>query len=238
VSSLLIAALVSLPGCAAVEARRKLHKVVDDERLRMQAWFVAREHLVAACQPPMPDRCDSRLIKMTPFTNQIDDWEWHVLPPYLTIVSVHEKALRMLTPEPPAYIEYGIAAARFLADKVDSGTLSPEGFREALSQVWVWMGGEMRNHTALMVTSLREAEVADQKTRDTVGAIALGLAVVLGAAIVAASARPSYAPAVPLPAQAHQSPQSYIIGPPMRRVDCSYRRNPGGIIPSYVLVCD
>jgi hypothetical protein len=84
-----------------------------------------------------------------------------------------------------------VAAANFLAEKVDAGELSPDEFRDAFKRVWVWMADEMRSHTALMVQSLREAEEADGKTRDAIGAVALGLAVVLGVAIAALGEPPT-----------------------------------------------
>lgn len=196
----LVIVLTLLPACAAYQARQQVEKVLRDDQLRVHAWYAAHAELIKACtSPPTRADCAPRYVKKTPWVVEVDDWEWVAMPSYNVIVAVHEYALRTLTPDPPVYIEYTIAAARYLATKVDAGELSPEGFRVAFSKVWEWMRGQMGQHYELVALSLKKAEESDKRVWETVGSIAVGLAIVLGAAVVAAAAASAAVPPPPPP---------------------------------------
>lgn len=138
--------------------------------------------------PERRSDCGRRYVKESPWTDEVDDWTWVVMPSYSTIVDVHEQEIRKRTPAPPLYIEYTIAAARYLAARTDRGDLSPEGFKEAFSKVWVWMAAQLDQHEEILTRNMAEAETASKQAWQTVGNIAAGLGVVLGAALVAAAA--------------------------------------------------
>src|SRR5437660_9638403 len=83
-------------------------------------------------------------------------------------------AMRAFTPDPPLYIETLLAAARYFAVKTDAGELSPDGLREAFSEVWKWTTEQMRQHHEFLVVSLRQAEESDRQAWQTVGIVAVG----------------------------------------------------------------
>ena len=175
---------------------------------RSVAWYQAQTRLVKMCTGR--DRrsdCDKRYMKESPWTDEVDDWIWVVMPSYSTIVDVHEEEIRKRTPAPPLYIEYTIAAARYLAARTDKDDLSPEGFREAFSKVWVWMAAQMDQHEGILTRNMAEAEAASKQAWQTVGKIAAGLGVVLGAALVTAAAvasRPAPPTAIVVPAPTYR----------------------------------
>lgn len=155
---------------------------------RTIAWYQAQARLVRMCTGrERRSDCDRRFIKESPWTDEVDDWIWVVMPSYSTIVDVHEEEIRKRTPAPPLYIEYTIAAARYLATRTDRGDLSPEGFKEAFSRVWGWMAAQMDQHEEILTRNMAQAEAASRQARQTVGKIAAGLGVVLGAALVGAA---------------------------------------------------
>jgi hypothetical protein len=208
---LLTSAIVA--GCSSYQARQEALQYQADMQQRSIAWYEAQTRLIQMCSgsQALPD-CAPRYIKETPWTDRTDDWAWLTLPPYSTIVTVYEEAIRKRTPTPPLYIEYTIAAARYLGEKTDQGLMSPERFRAAFSEVWVWMSAQMQTHGVILANSFSEAQARDNQTWQTVQSLSRGLGAVLGAAVVAASARPAAVNPVVTPAYRPVSCNAVTMG--------------------------
>ncbi len=80
--------VVTFPGCAALRARQDYERLVQHAREINEPWAAARARLLAMCFANAAE-CADRTIKLTN-SGRLDDWYWMRLPPYRTIVAVHD----------------------------------------------------------------------------------------------------------------------------------------------------
>lgn len=207
--------LVLLSACATHQARQAIETRQREMTLNTEAWHVARGRLRAMCpEPPKNDEeyqrgkaivksgrddpfggCDLRLVKLTNAL-RFDDWQWDWLPSYQTIVQVHEEELRRRV-VPKVYEEYMGGLTRHLAEKTDKGDIKPQQLMHTFNEGWKWMFGKMQEEAILLQQNVQTAQQSDAAFWNTLNTLAASMAVVAGAALVAAAAAPRYpAPAV------------------------------------------
>ncbi len=201
----IIGLLVFLPACSAMQAERELKAIQQEGIINTIAWTTARAKLHAMCAGNAD--CGPRLVKMGNGL-ETEDWEWNRLPSYQTIVNVHEEELRKARGTLRLYEEYMFALSHALAQRVDSGEITPEQFKLAFNEGWKWMGGQVRNDYSLLQQNVGIAKQADAEKWRTIGNIAIGLAAVTTAVIVAdAEIRAANIRAASYAAPAYISPQ-------------------------------
>lgn len=221
--------LVFAQACSTYQARREAVQFEIEGRERVIAWYQAQTRLVNMCRwPERRSDCAKRYMKESPWTDEVDDWIWVMMPSYSTIVDVHEEEIRKRTPAPPLYIEYTIGAARYLAARTDRGDLPPEGFKEAFSKVWAWMAALMDQHEEVLTRNIAQAEARSNQAWQTVRNIAAGLGVVLGTALVVAAAASAAAASRPAPEIVTVTP-----APIHRTIFCQAQRTGGNMVSIY-----
>ena len=94
--------LVLGQACSTYQARGELAQFDKEGDERVVAWYQGQARLVNMCRVPRSrSDCKKRLMKESPWTDEVGDWLWVVMPSYSTIVDVHEEELRKRTPAPP-----------------------------------------------------------------------------------------------------------------------------------------
>lgn len=219
----MLCVLMPLPGCAMYQAQQELKAIQQEGIINRIAWTTARAKLHAICAGDAD--CGPRLVKMGK-TSEADDWEWERLPSYQAIINVHEEELRKARGTLRLYEEYMFALSHALAQRVDSGEITPEQLKLAFNEGWKWMLGQQRNVYFLLQQNVVSARQADAETWRAIGNVAIGLAAVTTAVIVAdAEVRAanigaaSYAPAyIPPPQPLHCN--AIYLGGGMTRINC------------------
>jgi hypothetical protein len=202
IAGALIIILIHLPACAASQARQMLVAFQEHGKLNTAGWVAARDRLKAMC-PPLPSTveeyergrasrqmgadpfrgCDVRVIKLTN-SPRTDDWEWAWVPPYQTIVAIHEEELRKRV-IPKLYEEYLLGVSRYLAEKTDQGEITRAQMMAAFNASWLWMIGKIQEQVVLLLDGVRAADQADAAAWSAFSAVAAGLAIVTVSALVA-----------------------------------------------------
>ncbi|MGH7393387.1 MAG: hypothetical protein ACREM3_28620, partial [Candidatus Rokuibacteriota bacterium] len=146
-------------------------------------------------------------------TNQArtDDWGWEILPPYTTIVAVHEDEFRRRH-SLKVYEEFMLASARYLAERIERREITHQQLAEATNQAWRWMIEQFKAEGIMLIDGVRLAQEADARAWERVNVIASSLAVVLSAAVIASASQPAPAAFAPT------STPTYCFAMPVRNV--------------------
>lgn len=174
--------VVLLSGCTTTRAQKEIDALQKEWVVNTVAWYQARETLRGICSEK-PNTCAPRLIKMSNEPS-VNDWQSVLLPPYETIVSVHESILRDARGSLRFYEDAMFALSHALARRVDAGEITQEQFRAAFNRGWEWMGAQLQNDYTLTRRNVDLAREADAKTWQTISNVVVGLAVVAGALLV------------------------------------------------------
>jgi len=168
-----------------MRAMREMEAIQKEGAINTVAWHQARATLDSMCSAPSKTYpCEPRLIKMSnnPST---DDRQFVKLPPYETVVDVHESTLRNARGSLRFYEDAMFALSHALAKRVDAGEITQEQFKLAWNEGWKWMYSQLQNDYVLLQQNITLAKEADANTWQTVGNVVVGLAAVAGAVLVA-----------------------------------------------------
>ncbi len=217
--------VLALSGCASI-AHQRLRDFIQHGRENNEAWLTAhtRLHALCAIDEAVKRTGAPPLVKQTNRAT-IDDWEWETMPPYRTIVAVHEDELRKIH-RPKPYEEYVFGAARYLGEQADREQITTAQMRHAFTETWTWMIAEVRIEAWLLVDDIRVAQATDARTAQALNAVASGLAIVLSAALVAGAIASANTPQAVAPA-ALPTPTSCQVRP-------GWRSATGGLSSVYV----
>lgn len=195
--AILVVMSLTAQGCASSTAHRDLDQRVQYRQEEHEARAAARARLTAMCAGPTTS-CTDRIIRVSNSgrldERSLDGWDLMRLPPYRTVVAVHEEELRKRR-VPRVYEVYMLGVSHYLADNADRGDITQFQLVRAFNAAWKEMVTRTRADVAFSASAVEAAERADAETwarfRDTASTIGSVLGAVLGGAAAVGSNAPT-----------------------------------------------
>jgi hypothetical protein len=223
IAALIITGSIIVSACSVGRPRADIRNESLKIPTEHHAWRAARIRLHSMC-PAVPkteaelnhalkvkqaNGCYVRFAKDT-YLPTVDDWHWHWLPPYRIVAAVHDEELRKRA-VPKLYEEYMSALNRYLAEKADSGEITPAQLRYVFNAGWNWLSVKRENERILLQDTVLTAANPDAATRSALSDVAGEMGTIATLALAVSAQDKRYEP-TPAACYAHPGQEpSYTI---------------------------